>query len=182
MKSARLITTLKCHRDCEYCCNKYESIMKDAKVITDLGELHGYDSVNITGGEPCLYGDTISVIDELRKCNPYGKIYLYTSVFNFKIWSMVDGVTLSIHEGKITDVVMLSIVEAFVRRYKHYGGTYRLWINSHVEWSKVYSNNEDNIATWDRLLTSVPYNEEKLLATCPVHNGKEDLYIYEGGN
>jgi hypothetical protein len=102
-KVARLITTLDCNRNCEYCCNKQEGMIEQARRINDLSMLNGYDVVCITGGEPML--DPIRTKDFIRAIKLYyskAKIYLYTALYDRyirKIIPLIDGIHYSIHRN-----------------------------------------------------------------------------------
>ena len=107
-KSARVILTLDCPRNCEYCCNKQPGMLDQAQKITDLSDLADYDVINLTGGEPMLYPyQTLSIIAELRNHNPRAKIYLYTAMWDaalLKILDDVDGITFTLHSTAKEDL------------------------------------------------------------------------------
>lgn len=102
-KTARIIITLDCNRNCPYCVNKYEHIIKRAKEVNeyDLGDaFSGYDELVITGGEPLLnIGRTEKILKKL--CALYdSKIYLYTALYHeglYRIMNYIDGLTYTVH-------------------------------------------------------------------------------------
>lgn len=106
MKTARLIITFDCNKDCSYCCNKYTSLIKKAMPNTNLDSLVNYDAICITGGEPFLDLDrTLHIVEELaqlKTTNPNLKLYLYTAMFKpligiYRIIRLVDGVQYTLH-------------------------------------------------------------------------------------
>lgn len=98
---ARLITTLRCNRRCAGCCNSYGKVMSAATYIRDVDALAGYPVVCITGGEPLLQPNrTAEVITQLRAQNRAVVLYLYTSLFTWRLYDLsvaVDGVQFSLH-------------------------------------------------------------------------------------
>jgi len=101
-KKARLVITLKCPRNCSYCCMKYDHILGQMKPLDSLEELHGYEEVMITGGEPMLFPD--KVMDIARWINGKSretKIFLYTAIYHWRIPTLiklVDGIQYTLHE------------------------------------------------------------------------------------
>ena len=102
-KKARLVVTLKCPRNCSYCCMKYDHILEQMRPLDSLEELHGYEEVMITGGEPLLFpGETIQMIEYLKKTTPDTKIFLYTAIYHWRlnlIIKLVDGIQYTLHEN-----------------------------------------------------------------------------------
>jgi organic radical activating enzyme len=98
---ARLITTLRCNRHCQGCCNSYGKVMSAATRLRDVEALASYPVVCVTGGEPLLEPDhTRQVIAQLRAQNPAVVLYLYTSMFTWRLYDLsvaVDGVQFSLH-------------------------------------------------------------------------------------
>lgn len=104
---ARVILTLKCTRDCEYCANKQDRIKNQMIPLKSFEILKGYFEVSITGGEPLLYPDlVIKFINELRDMNPGITIYMYASIY--KPWvnmivKLLDGIHYTIHKERNYD-------------------------------------------------------------------------------
>lgn len=113
-KTARLITTLRCNYDCNYCCNKKESVKRQMLPLKDLKILKEFEEVVITGGEPLLnINKTLFIIGNIKTINPTAKIYLYTSGgvtlaereysrFGYdkkliSLFKLIDGLTYTIH-------------------------------------------------------------------------------------
>ena len=100
MKTARILVTLDCNRNCSYCCNKNLEQYNYARVLS-LERLNDYDEFVLSGGEPLLNPKrTINIIKYLKEEYPLTPIYLYTQTWvkgMRKILSMVDGLTYTIH-------------------------------------------------------------------------------------
>ena len=105
-KTARLIITLECNRQCSYCINT-PTVLSSALHIDNLEVIKDYPIVCITGGEPMLNPyRTIRIIRQLKKQNPAVKIYLYTAKHTKDIphiMKLVDGINYTIHEGPTLD-------------------------------------------------------------------------------
>ena len=98
-KTARVIVTMVCNRNCPGCCN--EAISKVAS-ISDISILSDYEEVVITGGEPMINPHTLlRFIKALRKQNKRQKIYLYTACLTMDdhptILKYLDGITVTVH-------------------------------------------------------------------------------------
>lgn len=105
-KTARMIATFQCNRNCPGCCNGHGN---EVKKIEDIHELLGYEEIILTGGEPMLLGNKlIDFIRTLRELCYEGDIYLYTAYWkpitnHINIINAVDGITFTIH-AEATDV------------------------------------------------------------------------------
>jgi len=106
---ARLLVTLDCPRNCDYCVNKLPWPEDTLKVIDSVHPLLGYKEVLLTGGEPMLYpGVVLGVTRALKEQNPKQKVYLYTARYDprFKrIMEVIDGVTYTLHENTTVEDV-----------------------------------------------------------------------------
>lgn len=110
-KSARIIVTLVCNRNCTYCCNTGEGMLDLGKRITSLEGLDEFDEFNLTGGEPLMFPvATLAVIEKLKELYPNKPIHLYTAFFAsalnrfppkeaHDILSLVTGITYTLHSG-----------------------------------------------------------------------------------
>lgn len=100
-KKLRLILFEDCNRNCEDCCNKDFDI-KNLPVCTDYKP---YDKIMLTGGEPMLNPAlVVQVINEIR-VQTKAPIILYTADTSSPLWlfmilSLIDGVTVTIHDSK----------------------------------------------------------------------------------
>jgi len=98
-KIARVIMTLKCNRDCKYCCNKNPNVLSQAKHIKSITELADYMVVVLTGGEPMLFPDR--VIGLAQQAAKQGSVvYLYTAFYVpeiITILPLVKGLTYTLH-------------------------------------------------------------------------------------
>ncbi len=103
--TARVLLTLDCHRDCPYCVNKSSNIMSQARVIKSFEELTPYEEILISGGEPLLYPE---LIEALLKVVTHQKVYLYTTLFRYKlakdIYPRLAGIDFTVHEDDTTSV------------------------------------------------------------------------------
>jgi len=102
-RTARILVTLECKKNCSSCCTRYyikNYPVKQLK-INDLKMFNQFDEVCITGGEPMLNPDALKrFITLIRKVNPTIKIYLYTALLNndvFGILPELNGITYTIH-------------------------------------------------------------------------------------
>lgn len=148
-KTARLIITMDCSRNCSYCCNKYDSILSKAIHIKKLSEIADYDTVCITGGEPSLDPiRTIEIINSIKQIsNPI--IYLYTALFDVGIpFKKVDGIHYTLHENTNGDDIYDFI--SFQHAASGYRNkSFRLFIHPGINhsiaiipsvWSRIESN------------------------------------------
>lgn len=149
--TARLIVTVKCLRDCSYCCNKYTSITKKAIKLNSLFPLKHYDAICITGGEPMDEPiRTRKIIEVIRKLNPSAKIYLYTARYTPEIaplMGMLAGIHFTLHE-KSTMPDLLGFLQFQTMISKFPGKSYRLYLHPSVNvrvpvmpslWSRIES-------------------------------------------
>lgn len=98
-KTARVIITYKCNRQCHGCCN---SQPQEIREISNIERLAGYEEVVLTGGEPMLNPkELMGFIKKLKKQNKNQRIYLYTACMeldeHMKLLNMLDGVTVTLH-------------------------------------------------------------------------------------
>jgi len=102
LKTARVITTLKCTKNCSYCSNKMDHIKKQMKQLSNIDDLLNYDLICLTGGEPLLVFERISkLITGLRNVKPEILIYMYSSIWteNFRyLLPYLDGVHYTLHD------------------------------------------------------------------------------------
>ncbi len=150
MKSARLITTYQCEKNCAGCCNKnwkYEP----PTPIKSVEELKGFDEVLVTGGEPLLFpGKLEYLLEDLVALDRPPRIIVYSTVPDYtalyKLLYLVDGVTITLHDN--------GDVERFNGNYGLLSGMCRVnvfykditvpvkFVNKvsykHVEWIKDY--------------------------------------------
>ena len=100
-KKLRLILLEECHRNCAGCCNNDWDI-QNLPICTDYTE---YDLIMFTGGEPMLYPEIILDAIKTIRAQTKAPIYLYTAlladkVMLNKILSMIDGITVTLHENE----------------------------------------------------------------------------------
>jgi hypothetical protein len=112
MKKLRLLLFSDCNRNCEGCCNKDWDLDNLPEAIS----YEDYDTIMLTGGEPMLHPDIIlNTVGDIRIENPLAKIILYTAQAEglIKLISILDGVTLTIHEPE--DYEALYELDSMVR-------------------------------------------------------------------
>ena len=113
MKTARVIVTQECRRNCAYCVNKQNdgAMVKGATLLEDIKQLTDFDTVLITGGEPLLeYDRTMEFLYLLRDARNRGdrtpgvNVYIYATSLGgcthdqwASLLRLVDGVTWTIH-------------------------------------------------------------------------------------
>jgi organic radical activating enzyme len=103
MKKLRLLVTKKCNRACAGCCNK-QFDLDNLEVLKSYDDLHQFDQIIITGGEPLLFGnDMLVLVNKIRKYDVRAEIILYTAkIDDFsiidKLLPNIDGITVTLHE------------------------------------------------------------------------------------
>lgn len=139
--TARLITTLKCNRDCSYCCNKHDKIIARMKPLKDLNDLAGYQEIIITGGEPLIdLHRTHKTVVMLRDLYPNVKLFLYgsdailpnsdgnedahrVSEMMGDIFLRINGFTWTVHkEYTERDLILLNTVQVALFHYRDGAG------------------------------------------------------------
>lgn len=111
-RSARVIVTYNCNRNCPGCCNNHGNKIEE---IEDINDFLAYDEIIITGGEPLLLRTKIlDFISNLKRIGYDKKIYLYTSFWeknnlcHQSIINMVNGITYTLHaEANDKDIIAL---------------------------------------------------------------------------
>ena len=105
-KTARLVVTNECVRNCTHCANKQKT---PTKVIKDIyKDLMFYDEFVITGGEPMLFAEKLDdflweLWNMAQRMVPPTKIYMYTAkVHDWKIIHKLlvrylSGITVTLH-------------------------------------------------------------------------------------
>jgi len=158
MKSARVITTFECNRNCPYCSNNYESLISQGREEDNLNFIKDYDEIILTGGEPMLYpGNILFLLKVIRKVNPDVKIYLYTAYYTHHLETIikyVDGITYTLHENASwKDINKFNAVEQMITYNRD--KKFRLFINE---------NNQRQINIrpylWDRIKIAGTLSEE----------------------
>ncbi len=136
-KTARIITTFKCQRNCSYCVNKQPAV-EVAKPLDEssIKDIAGYEEVLLTGGEPMLDpGHTQHIANLVKMYNPQAKQYLYTTVCGlpamYETLNKVDGITFTVHGNPSNeDLLMLWEIQIALSKYPNYSN--RLSIDKDV--------------------------------------------------
>ena len=159
MKSARVITTFECNRNCPYCSNNYESLISQGREEDNLNFIEDYDEIILTGGEPMLYPEQIiDLVIKIREIKSDIIIYLYTANYKFlleRLIGLIDGITYTLHERcSFKDVENFQVVQQMAMEFS-YDKSFRLFINK---------NNEKAITImpdlWDRIKIAGTLSEE----------------------
>jgi len=102
----RLLITLKCNFNCEYCCNEQEEFNSQFcyKNFSEI-DLNQYRTICITGGEPFINRDLLyGILDEI----PLNKrVYIYTNgtliekadVFKLSTYDNLRGLSIGVHSS-----------------------------------------------------------------------------------
>lgn len=183
-KKARILITRECNRNCAGCCNKYSHIMKNARFISNLGDLPmDLSSIMISGGEPMLFPHkTERIAAELKDRHPSSKLYLYSALYHphlGKIIPIIDGLHYTVHEGATErDVELLDKLQGLIQTHRKdwEKKSFRLYVDDKVILPvRIVPNiwNQVNVSKW--------MTEQELLDKQP--NGLpegESLFIYTG--
>lgn len=154
-KTCRVLITLDCNKDCDYCCNKNGDTLMSILPITLEEIVSGdYDSVVLSGGEPLLqYHKTTEVAQILKMSGK--KVYLYTSLWWNKfgtILSHIDGITLSIHNDSFySQNTVKDLEDIWKLNEGQLPFTKRLWINKDKA-----DGIEVKPSLWDRVVSQSP--------------------------
>lgn len=173
-KTARVIVTFECNRNCPGCCNKK---LPEYKVIHNINELLAYQEIVITGGEPMLIpGKVMDLVDGLRTdCDYRGKIYMYTSLWNGKkiskdILRELDGITYTLHAESTDKEIMELKALSNSGILQNPSFVSRLFIDTRVY--ERYDLSNINFARWS-VIRKLVWKEK-----CePAQN--EDLLVYK---
>ena len=176
MKTARVIITFDCKRNCDGCCNKYTTLMNKAIWIDNFNTLMEYDEVCITGGEPMLDCErTYNIISRLSCAGFSGRIYLYTALFNpqiARLFKWLDGIHYTLHyPANRKDFAGLKKFQRLLRKYHKnpHKISCRLYIDPRVQKS---------IAIIYHLWSDIRHNYWIPEGKCPLPE-HETLYIYQ---
>jgi organic radical activating enzyme len=170
---ARVIITEECERNCSYCCNKYESILKDAIRADSLEEIiNKHDVICLTGGEPMLDIDrTLDIIKHIKEKAPEKTLYLYTAKYDYRIEDiipLVDGIHYTMHENStMKDIDDLACIQVTFHGH-HEEKSFRLFLHSGIERMIAVAP-----SVWSRI-ESKPWIDEKELRPAKRRNA---LYI-----
>ena len=108
MKILRLFLWDACHRRCERCCNQDWDLYN--LPIINYHELHQFDQILLTGGEPMYYPiDTYYIIEKIREHAPKAKLYMYTAKIDDvpmarRMLDKLDGITVTLHDDEDVSV------------------------------------------------------------------------------
>jgi organic radical activating enzyme len=107
MKTARVIITFECVRDCLNCCNKNREVLGEANrrgwCDATFKELAQYDEVCITGGEPMISPSRVlSLSDAIYHYDSEVRIYSYSAWYRDladmkDMLARLDGIHYTLH-------------------------------------------------------------------------------------
>jgi organic radical activating enzyme len=168
-RTARVIVTYQCDRNCPGCCN---SKLFNVPKISNISELRDYEEVVLTGGEPMLFANSLlNFIKKLKRQNRGQKIFLYTAYLrmdeHIKILNKLDGITVTLHaEATEDDIRNLKYMSENL-----YGEDLdmRLFIDKRVY--EKYDLSNICLKTWD-VVRKLEWNENYT----PADN--EDLLLF----
>lgn len=164
-KSARILITTRCDKQCSYCCNKLPEVQEKIKFTTfDQIVNSKYDTYCITGGEPFLEIPKLSaILADLSKLKHKPKIYIYTNGIllsnNLSLWRFVDdssgvsGINVGLHHNekltKVTANTAFHLNSLQIQSLFTIGEDFGVPVRFHVneDWAK-YIPRDLPIKTW----------------------------------
>lgn len=176
-KTARVIVTYDCHRNCPNCCNEHLKNVLEVK----FDDLLKYEEVVITGGEPMMIGArVVEMIHRLRASGYKGMIWLYTADLNANRWPdkavlrEVSGVTYTFHyEYTQRDISVLKRLTEYLSKIDTSNMHNRLIIDSRLlhelNWEDIIPGM--GAGAWDCVRWLEWKNDE-----CPIPNNEELLF------
>jgi len=184
MRTARVIITRECRRQCEYCCdNPANPVVQQAKRITSLQEIAGYDQYVLTGGEPMLnWAQTRRIITKARMIS-IGKlsVILYTAWWPeaaegndaIEVLKGIEGFTYTLHHPFTQgDALALQRVSVALQRVRV--PSTRLVVHPTIDIVGRFGTSLWNTGLWDEIRTM----QIKPADDCPI-GANEELFIYE---
>jgi pyruvate-formate lyase-activating enzyme len=108
LRTARLITTYKCKKSCELCCNKHLPNKESTTPLSVILSDNRYSEIVLSGGEPMLFPkEILELVRRIRTESIYHrKIILYTAYienFPLELLNYINGLTVSIHDEEDRD-------------------------------------------------------------------------------
>lgn len=169
-KTARVIVTYDCPRNCPNCCNKHIGNVPKVK----FEDLLKYEELVITGGEPMMIGPrVVEMVHRLRTNGFSGNIWLYTAELNTKRWAdksilaEVSGITYTLHyEYTQRDITLLRRLTEYLHTMGTSNMHNRLMIDSRLKdefnWADFQLDSWDCVRwlEWKDDECPVPENEE----------------------
>jgi len=144
---ARVIVSMACNRKCDNCCNKGR-VIAQAEKLDNIDPLLFYDEIILTGGEPMLISNQVAIfLHDLRRNHVYfGKIYLYTALYNRKLeleymdlFNYIDGLHYTVHyESTDQEVAELKLLSEMLPRKSKI--SFRLSIDNRLYEKYDFSN------------------------------------------
>lgn len=113
----RVVITTKCNMGCEYCCMKQEKVLETFQKIRPSEIpiiLNNYSILAITGGEPMLNAhDIFNLAAEAKRRDMQVFLYsngtLLSEIFLVSVASLIDGITIGMHNYHISYSEILTI-------------------------------------------------------------------------
>lgn len=166
MKTARVLVTKRCNRDCSYCCNKQEGILDNMIQVPfwfPVDYFANFEAVCITGGEPMLLPEMVCTFADMVKNHAVYErpVYMYSAQYTKKMEDVlkhIDGVHFTIHENPSPrDIMDFHRFQELIAKEENRSKSFRLYVNPSI-------NQPLNIipSLWKRVEIA-PWKEE-----CPL--------------
>lgn len=141
MKTARVLISERCNRDCSYCCNKQEGILDNMTQVPFWFEwefFKSYEVICVTGGEPMLFPEgVIMFADRVKSLYKDMPVYMYSAQYTKKMEEVlkhIDGVHFTIHENPSSrDIIDFHKFQELIAREENYGKSFRLYVNPSID-------------------------------------------------
>lgn len=166
VKTARVLLTTRCNRDCSYCCNKQPGILDGAIQIPfwfSPSYFENFGAVCITGGEPMLIPEMVGTFaDRVKQHALYTRpVYMYSAQYTKKteeVLKHIDGIHFTLHENPSPrDIMDFHKFQELIAKEENRNKSFRLYVNPSI-------NHTLNIipSLWKRVEIA-PWREE-----CPL--------------
>lgn len=142
IKTARVLITTRCNRDCSYCVNKQPGILDGLVQVPfwfEKNYFEDFEAICISGGEPMLYPEMVSTLaDRLKQHAVYSRpVYLYTAQYTNKtegVLKHVDGVNFTLHENPSPrDIMDFHRFQELIAKEENISKSFRLLIDPKID-------------------------------------------------
>lgn len=175
-KTARILITTKCNRNCPGCANEKFIKSDEMHIMEHLTEIVKYNEIIITGGEPMLQPNKVAnMIWDIRYISK-APIFMYSSTVDLKvarhnsILRLLDGLTYTVHyESTMKDIMMLQYLSTKLKNFAPKLKT-RLLLDSRLP--QKYELLNIDFGAWD----IVKWLEWKQDGDCPLPEHETGYY------